>query len=51
MFRYYLRLGLKSLRRSPALTALIVLILGVGIAASMTSLTMFLVLACDPIPS
>jgi putative ABC transport system permease protein len=50
MFRYYLVLGLKSLRRAPVITALIVLILAVGIGASMTSLTMFLVLSGDPIP-
>lgn len=50
MFGYYLKLGLKSLRRSPVLTALIVLILAVGIGASMTSLTMLLVLSGDPIP-
>ena len=50
MFRYHLRLGLKSLRRAPVLTALIVLILAVGIGASMTSLTMLLVLGGDPIP-
>ncbi|MFN7782917.1 MAG: ABC transporter permease [Lysobacterales bacterium] len=50
MFRYYLRLGLKSLRRAPVLTALIVMILAVGIGASMTSLTMLLVMAGDPIP-
>lgn len=50
MFRYHLRLGLKSLRRAPVLTALVVLILAVGIGASMTSLTMLLVLGGDPIP-
>jgi putative ABC transport system permease protein len=50
MFRYYLKLGLKSLRRAPVLTALIVMILAVGIGASMTSLTMLLVMAGDPIP-
>jgi putative ABC transport system permease protein len=50
MFGYYLKLGLKSLRRAPVLTALIVMILAVGIGASMTSLTMFLVLSGDPIP-
>lgn len=50
MFRYHLRLGLKSLRRAPVLTALIVLILAVGIGASMTALTMLLVLGGDPIP-
>lgn len=50
MFRYYLALGLKSLRRAPVLTALIVMILAVGIGASMTSLTMLLVMSGDPIP-
>lgn len=50
MFRYYLKLGLKSLRRGPVLTALIVMILAVGIGASMTSLTMLLVMSGDPIP-
>ena len=50
MFRYYLRLGVTSLRRAPVLTALIVMILAVGIGASMTSLTMLLVMSGDPIP-
>lgn len=50
MLAYYLMLGLRSLRRAPLLTALMVVILAVGIAASMTSLTMLLVLSGDPIP-
>lgn len=50
MITYYLRLGFKSLRRAPALTLLMVLILAVGIAASMTSLTMLRALSGDPIP-
>lgn len=50
MFRYYLGLGVASLRRAPVITALIVMILAVGIGASMTSLTMLLVLSGDPIP-
>jgi len=50
MFRYYLELSLRSLRRSPALTALMVLALGLGIGASMTTLTVFHVLSADPIP-
>ena len=50
MLRYYLMLGTRSLRRSPGLTALMVLILAVGIAASMTSLTMLMALSGDPIP-
>lgn len=50
MLTYYFTLGLRSLRRAPVLTALMVVILAVGIAASMTSLTMLLVLSGDPIP-
>jgi len=50
MLAYYFTLGMRSLRRAPVLTALMVVILAVGIAASMTSLTMLLVLSGDPIP-
>lgn len=50
MFLYYLWLGGKSLRRNPALTALTVLILAIGIAAAMTSLTVLHVMSADPLP-
>ena len=50
MFRYYLQLGLRSLRRNPALTALMVLTLAVGVAASMATLTVLYVMSGDPIP-
>ena len=40
MFRYYLGLGFRSLRRNPVLTSLMVLTLSVGVAASMTTLTL-----------
>jgi putative ABC transport system permease protein len=50
MFTHYLWLGLKSLRRNPGLTALTVLILAIGIAASMTSLTVLYVMSSDPLP-
>ena len=46
MFTYYLELGLRSLRRNPILTALMV----VGIAASMTTLTVMHLMGSDPIP-
>ena len=39
MFAYYLQLGLRSLRRNPILTALMVVGIALGIAASMTTLT------------
>lgn len=50
MFRYYLVLGLRSLRRNPALTALMVLILAIGVAASISTLTILHVMSGDPIP-
>ncbi|HEX7324928.1 MAG TPA: hypothetical protein VF292_06205 [Rhodanobacteraceae bacterium] len=39
MFGYYLQLAWRSLRRSPVLSALMVLAIGLGIGASMTTLT------------
>jgi putative ABC transport system permease protein len=50
MFRYYLTLGFRNLRRNPALTALMVLTLAVGIAACMSTLTVLYVMSGDPIP-
>ena len=50
MFAYYLELGLRSLRRNPILTALMVIGIATGIAASMTTLTVMYLLGNDPIP-
>jgi len=50
MFNYYLQLGLISLRRNPILTALMVFGIALGIAASMTSLTLMHMMGGDPIP-
>ena len=50
MWNYYFVLGMRSLRRNPILTTLMILILAVGIGTSMTSLTMLLVLSGDPLP-
>ena len=50
LWRHHLWLGLKSLRRNPALTALAVLILAMGIAASMASLTVLHVMSANPLP-
>jgi putative ABC transport system permease protein len=50
MWNYYFKLGLKSLRHNPFLTALMVLILGFGVGASMTAYTVMHVLGGDPIP-
>ena len=51
MFPYYLKLGLRSLRRNPVLTALMVLTLAVGVATSMSTLTVLRAMSGDPIPS
>ncbi|MEZ5465374.1 MAG: FtsX-like permease family protein [Lysobacteraceae bacterium] len=50
MFRYYLSLGWRSLRRNPILTGLMILTLSVGIAASMSTLTVLHMMSGDPIP-
>jgi len=50
MFGYYLELALRSLRRSPGLTALMVLAIGFGVAATMTTWSVFRAVSGDPIP-
>jgi len=50
MFSYYLQIGLRSLKRNPVLTALMVFGIALGIAASMTSMTLMHVMGSDPIP-
>ncbi|GAA0740384.1 ABC transporter permease [Ideonella azotifigens] len=51
MFAYYLALALRGMRRSRVLTGLMVLALGLGIGACMTTLTVYRVMSGDPIPS
>lgn len=50
MFGYYIDMALRSLKRSPILTALMVLAIGLGIGASMTMLTVLNVMTRDPLP-
>jgi putative ABC transport system permease protein len=50
MFRYYAWLAARSLRKNPALTALMVIAIGLGIGASITTLTVLRVLSGDPLP-
>ncbi|MBB6242837.1 MULTISPECIES: ABC transporter permease [unclassified Rhodanobacter] len=50
MFAYYLELALRSLKRSPGLTILMVLSIGFGVAASMTTYSVFRAVSGDPIP-
>lgn len=50
MFGYYLELALYSLRRSKALTLLMIVAIALGIGACMTTLTVLHVLSGDPLP-
>ena len=50
MFKYYLKLSWLSIKRTPTLTALMVLAIGLGIGVSMTVLTVNYLMAKDPIP-
>ncbi len=50
MFGYYLDLALRSLKRTPILTGLMVLAIGLGIGAAMTMLTVLHVMTDDPLP-
>ena len=51
MLNYYITLALRSLKRNVVLTVLMIAAIGVGIGASMTTLTVFRAMASDPIPS
>lgn len=50
MFRYYVWLGARSLRRNPILTTLMVTAIALGIGAFMTLYAMFHMMSSDPIP-
>ncbi|MBU6478499.1 MAG: ABC transporter permease, partial [Xanthomonadaceae bacterium] len=50
MFAYYLDLAIRSLKRNPMLTFLMVLAIAIGIGASMTTLTVMHILSGDPLP-
>lgn len=50
MFSYYLRLATASLRRTPVITTLMVIAIGLGIGASMTMVTVLHVMSGDPLP-
>jgi putative ABC transport system permease protein len=51
MLAYYFQLGVMSLRRNPILTLLMVVVIGVGVAASMTTYAVFRATSADPIPN
>jgi len=50
VFAYYLQLGMRSLRRNPALTTLMVMAIGFGVAASMITYSVFRAVSGNPIP-
>jgi len=50
MLGYYLDMALRSCRRSKALTALVVVLMGVGVATCMVSYAVFRAASADPIP-
>ena len=50
MFGYYFQLALRSLRRNPVLSLLMVVSIAIGIGATMTTLTVARVLSGDPLP-
>ena len=49
MFTYYVRLALLSLRRNPALTALTVGAIAIGIGVCMTTLTLYYLMSGNPL--
>ena len=51
MFGYYLDLALRSLKRNPVLTGLMIVAIGFGIGTSMTSLSVSRAMSGDPIPN
>jgi putative ABC transport system permease protein len=51
MFSYYLDLALRSLKRNPVLTGLMIAAIAFGIGACMTTLTVFRAMSADPIPA
>lgn len=50
MLRYYVKLGLLSIRRNPVLSALMVAAIAIGIGACMTVVTIDYVMSGNPIP-
>ena len=50
MFKYNIKLALKSIRRNPVMTVLMVAAIAVGIGVSMTTLTVYYMMSSNPIP-
>lgn len=50
MLGYYFDMALRSCRRSKALTALVIVLMGCGVDSCMVTYTVFRGTAADPIP-
>jgi putative ABC transport system permease protein len=50
MFGYYIKLALKSVKRNPVLSLLMITAIALGIGASMTTITVNYLMSADPIP-
>ena len=51
MFSYYVNLGVRALSRNPLVTGLIVLLIAVGVAGSITTFAALRAVSADPLPS
>ena len=51
MFKYNLKLAMKSMRRNPVMSVLMVAAIAVGIGVSMTTLTVYYMMSSNPIPA
>ena len=51
MFRYYVKLGLASIRKNPILSGLMIAAIAVGIGACMTIINIYYVMGGNPIPN
>jgi putative ABC transport system permease protein len=51
VFRYYVKLGLTSIRKNPILSALMIAAIAVGIGACMTIINIYYVMGGNPIPN
>ncbi len=50
MFGYYIKLAIKSVKRNPILSLLMITAIALGIGASMTMITVNYLMSADPIP-
>src|SRR5882757_7304309 len=51
MFSYYLALGARALSRNPLITALMIILIAVGVAGSVTTFAILSAASADPLPA